>query len=315
MIVRDRSKYHQSFHAKGKLLLTGEYFILDGASGLAIPTVLGQSMGISYAQSFRPLLYWKSFDVKGNLWFQSCFEFWHFDLVGTQATPEALLLQKILRYARQKNTHFLREEVEITVETQLDFPFEWGLGSSSTFIYNIARWAGICPFDLLFHTRNGSGHDIACAQAEGPILYRKEHSRPRWEPVDFNPGFADSLYIVHLGKKTYSEESIKYYRRFGIFSPQIIQNVSALTKDFLAAKTLAEFEFVLFAHEALVGDQLHLTPVKKRLFKDYWGEVKSLGAWGGDSVLVTSTRPFQEVADYFAKKGFKSCIPYHKLIF
>ena len=36
----------QTYHANGKLLLTGEYFILDGAVGLALPTKFGRKRNL-----------------------------------------------------------------------------------------------------------------------------------------------------------------------------------------------------------------------------------------------------------------------------
>ena len=34
----------QRFYSNGKLLLSGEYLILDGATGIALPTTFGQEM-------------------------------------------------------------------------------------------------------------------------------------------------------------------------------------------------------------------------------------------------------------------------------
>ena len=98
----------------------------------------------------------KSFDVDGKLWFEAFYEFWNFDLVNNSlTTKKSLFLQKILRQIRKQNKHFLREEMDVLVETQLDFPLEWGLGSSSTLFYNIARWARVCPFELFFKVSGG----------------------------------------------------------------------------------------------------------------------------------------------------------------
>ena len=108
--------YDQFFFGHGKLLLSGEYFILDGAIGLALPTQAGQSMGISYSQSFDPKLIWRSYDAEGKLWFESSFEFWHFNCLNENPRFESLVLQKILRSARRQNKHFLREENEVLVK-------------------------------------------------------------------------------------------------------------------------------------------------------------------------------------------------------
>ena len=89
-------RYDQFYYGSGKLLLTGEYFVLDGASSIALATKKGQSMGVRYTQSFDPRLVWKSFDEKGNLWFESSYEFWHFNCLDTNPSDEALFLQKIL---------------------------------------------------------------------------------------------------------------------------------------------------------------------------------------------------------------------------
>ncbi|MEQ3661167.1 MAG: GHMP kinase, partial [Flavobacterium sp.] len=36
----------QTYYSNGKLLLTGEYVVLDGAKALAVPTKFGQSLSI-----------------------------------------------------------------------------------------------------------------------------------------------------------------------------------------------------------------------------------------------------------------------------
>jgi hypothetical protein len=74
------------------------------------------------------------------------------------------------------------------------------------------------------------------------------------------------------------------------------------------------FEALLTRHEERIASALQLTPVGERLFPDYWGKVKSLGAWGGDFVLLSSQRPEAETRNYFLEKGFSTLIPYDTLI-
>ena len=59
----------QYFFGHGKLLISGEYFVLDGAQSLALPTRHGQSLSVKYSPSFSPKLSWKSYDVDGRCWF------------------------------------------------------------------------------------------------------------------------------------------------------------------------------------------------------------------------------------------------------
>ena len=61
------------------------------------------------------------------------------------------------------------------MNTHLEFPRDWGLGSSSTLINNVAQWAQVDPFELHFKVSNGSGYDIACAKRRYPIVYSTQN--------------------------------------------------------------------------------------------------------------------------------------------
>ena len=198
----------QYFYGHGKLLITGEYFVLDGAEALALPTTVGQSMKVKYRHSYQPTLNWKSFDHAGNLWFESDFEFWHFNPIKKQNSETQTLLTEVLNAVRSQNPHFLRDDVDVMVETKIEFPLEWCLGSSSTFIYNIAQWGYVSPFELLKRSIGGSGYDVACAQAMGPLLYKRVDDKPQWESTAFNPSFKDQLFMVYLGQKQSSEKEV-----------------------------------------------------------------------------------------------------------
>jgi len=106
-------------------------------------------------------------------------------------------LSQILATAQELNSQFLQKGFD--VKTGLTFPREWGLGTSSTLIYMIAKWAKIDAFVLLEKTFGGSGYDIACAGAERSILYHKENRKPTWEHCNFNPSFSNQLYFIYLG--------------------------------------------------------------------------------------------------------------------
>lgn len=307
-------RFDQFYYGHGKLLLTGEYFVLDGATGLALPTTVGQSMGVRYSQSFNPKLTWKSFDVKGNLWLEANFEFWHFNILDEDPSPEVIFLQKVLRQARVQNKHFLREEQDVYVETRLGFPLDWGLGSSSTLIYNIAQWAYISPFELLFNTHGGSGYDIACAGSDGPITYELDKNGPKWGPVSFYPNFHEDLFFVYLGKKKDSREAIDYFKSKRPFPKDVVREVSALSREMLEADSLSEFEHLLRSHEQLLSVQLGLPSVKEEKFNDFFGEVKSLGAWGGDFIIATCPDSPEALKEYFSSKGLDVVIPFADLI-
>ncbi len=312
--LKSSQSFDQYYYGHGKLLLSGEYFVLDGASGLALPTTVGQSMGVRYSQSFNPKLKWKSYDVEGNLWLEATFEFWHFDIIDKNPPKEVVLLQKLLREARKQNKHFLRDAQDVEVETRLGFPLTWGLGSSSTLIHNIAQWAYVSPFELLFKTQGGSGYDIACAQSEGPILYEKQKAGPKWGPVNFYPSFHENLFFIFLGKKKDSSEAVKFYKENRPWPSHVIKEVSSLTKEMLEAEDLDSFQELLCSHEELLASQLGMKAVGKSLFPDFRGEVKSLGAWGGDFILAATKLSEQEVRSYFESKGLDVVMPFAELI-
>ena len=64
-----------------------------------------------------------------------------------------------------------------------------------------------------------------------------------------------------------------------------------------------------------VGSQLKQMKVKDSLFADYWGSVKSLGAWGGDYVMLTNNRSEEELKEYLATKNMTTVFKWDEIIF
>ena len=306
----------QFYYGHGKLLLTGEYFILDGAHSVALPTNLGQTLSVKYNRSSSPKLYWKSYDSTGKCWFEASYDLWRFNCLDNDS-EEAATLSDILRAAREQNVHFLRDEVDVVVETRLEFPLGWGLGSSSTLIYNIAQWAYVSPFDLLEKTFGGSGYDIACAQSVGPITYEIKAHGPRWEAVEFNPHFRNQIYFVYLNKKQNTRESISRYKELvtnNDFKLDMCSKIDIISDKILNCIDFKEFEELIFEHESIISNALDLPRIKDKEFSDFWGSVKSLGAWGGDFVMVSSDKSPLVTKEYFKNKGFDQILSFDELI-
>jgi len=301
------------FYGHGKLLLTGEYFVLDGAQSIALPTKLGQRMHVKYRPSNNPKLYWKSYDQNEKCWFETSFELWHFQCLEEE-NEEVRVLQKILKEARKLNIHFLRDNLDVYVETVLEFPLDWGLGSSSTLIYNISQWAYVSPFELHTKSFGGSGYDIACAQSMGPITFEKNGNLPRWGTINFNPVFKDNLFFIYLNQKMSSKDGIKRYQDLVQDKSAVIPQINQITSAMLECNDLKEFEDLVFEHERLISNHIDLPCVKDNLFSNYWGAVKSLGAWGGDFVMATSHKSLEETKEYFSKLGYSICLSFDELI-
>ena len=305
------------FYSNGKLLLTGEYVVLDGAKSLAVPTKFGQDLTVEKIQ--QPELIWGSFTNEGECWFEAIFDLpklrlknatFNSDIEGN-AEFIAETLQKILNETRKLNPDFLQVDTGFIIKTNLTFSRDWGLGSSSTLINNIASWAKIDAYKLLWNAFSGSGYDIACAQNDLPIFYQLENKKPIVNQVEFNPNYKEELFFVHLNKKQNSREGIAQYKKNNQDIQQEVAEISNLSTEFLKATSAKNLENVIDEHENIISSIIQLNPVKKELFPDYFGTVKSLGAWGGDFVLVTGN---EDTPNYFKQKGFKTVLSYADII-
>tara|TARA_A100000171_G_scaffold46077_1_gene50474 strand:- start:32 stop:955 length:924 start_codon:yes stop_codon:yes gene_type:complete len=304
----------KQYYSNGKLLITGEYLVLDGAQSLAVPTLYGQSLSVKETQD--KLLTWKSLDDKGKPWFESDYELEDFDPVTKNTVSEEALaisvtLKKILLEARKLNPSFLSTSQGYEITTALNFPREWGLGSSSTLINNIAQWAQIDAYVLLWNAFSGSGYDIACAQNNSPIIYQLKNSRPIVYSASFNPTFKSDLYFVYLNQKQNSRDGIAQYRNkeFNAFSA--ISQINSITQRILTCTRLSQFDKLIKKHESILSEILGTPTVKERLFPEFKGAIKSLGAWGGDFILATGNKT---TPDYFKEKGYATVIPYSKMV-
>lgn len=299
----------KSFYSNGKLLLSGEYAILDGALGLAIPTSYGQSLQVTPTTS--GFLEWSSLDENDKIWFTATFDLTHLNVVATSDEGMAKTLATLLLEANAQNPLLLIDGDGFQIETHLTFPKSWGLGTSSTLINNLAQWARVDAYQLLWNAFGGSGYDIACAQHNSPITYQVKDGVPHIGAINFDPFFKDSLYFVHLNQKQSSKAAIAKYKEQQFDRPQLIKSISGITRKMINTPTLAGFETLMEEHEALLSKVLNIEPVKQRLFPDYFGTVKSLGAWGGDFVLATGD---EKTISYFKHNGYETVIPFSKMM-
>ncbi|MFC7356628.1 GYDIA family GHMP kinase [Jejudonia soesokkakensis] len=295
----------QTFYSNGKLLITGEYLVLDGATALALPTSYGQSLTVKSIS--EKVIRWESIDEQDGVWFKGEFTLENFE--STIPSNIATTLTTILSEARKLNSDFATASEGFEVITKLNFPKDWGLGSSSTLINNIAQWANVDAFILLENSFGGSGYDIAAAQNDIPVFFKKTNP-PRVTPVHLPWGFTDQLWFIHLNQKQDSKEGIKRYRNVST-SPENIQKITDLTSKLLLCYSLDSFEKIMNNHETIVSEIIQLPTVKSRLFSDYPHTIKSLGAWGGDFILATGDKMDME---YFRKKGYPTILPYKKMI-
>ena len=296
------------FYSHGKVLLTAEYAVLEGVKALSLPTKRGQSLTVEYNK--KETIEWLSYTDQNELWIDLTFDTAFNCMAKNKTFPEHLAsVQALLSTLNKLVPGFYRNGITLT--TSLEFPRDWGLGSSSTLINNLAQWLEINPYLLLEKTMGGSGYDIAAAQNDCPIYYERNGYTPKVTPVPFSPAFKEQLFFVHLNQKQNSRTAISNYQKQGILQPTDKDRLTVIGTEIAQTNNLTHFCALLKEHEEITAAFLNQTPVQQRLFPDFEGQIKSLGAWGGDFVLAAGNSP---VKAYFQEKGFKTVIAYTDFI-
>jgi mevalonate kinase len=294
-----------SFRANGKLLITAEYSVLRGALALALPTTFGQRLEISPTTHIG--LIWKSFDHKNNLWFTAQFSS-DLQLHSTSDQKTAEKLENLLKEAQKLNPTI--DLNGVVVSTFLEFDAGWGLGSSSTLVALVAQWFQVDALALFFKSFTGSGYDVACALSDTPITYRLTGDVPQILETNFKPPFKDQIHFVYLGKKQRSDKEVARFDSLSV-SEEVLDRITEITGKMTSCSNLKEFENLIDEHEQLTSKLINREPIKKQLFKDYNGAIKSLGAWGGDFIMVTN---LDDQPHYFNDRGYDTILSWQEMI-
>ena len=300
----------QTFYSHGKLLISSEYAVLDGAQALALPTKFGQTLKVESASG--NLIHWKSISNHGEIWFET-----HFNIGKTlkitcnNNSKIALRLLQVLESLQKLNPNIFTTKTGFNIISTLEFPENWGLGSSSTLINNLAQWGKVDAFRLLNLTFGGSGYDIACAQNKTAILYQLSTGIPSISPVIFKPKFSNQLFFIHRNKKQNSRDGIADYKKSIKYKVVDFNKLNRITLELLNSRNLEMFKKSIETHETYIGSLLQKPTLKESLFSDYDGAIKSLGAWGGDFFLATGDLSSME---YFKIKGYQTIVSFSEMI-
>lgn len=300
-------------HAHGKLLISAEYMILHGSQALALPLKMGQTLQRIRSED-RSIFSWDAY--QGNKrWFHARFNPTTLSILEASDQETAEALRFLIRAIIEMDSSFQKELFTWDVETMMEFSPQWGFGSSSTLIALMAEWAEINPLDLHFRVSDGSGYDVACALAERPILYKLREDGPHYQHVAFNPPFAENLYFVWLGRKQKTTEHLVEIAEQMDPGFEEIHYFSTLTKQMLDSSELLEFRLLMEEHEAKLSELIKLDRVSETRFPDLPGSVKSLGAWGGDFVMIATELNSETLYNYLDKKGLNTVFKYNNLVY
>lgn len=292
----------------GKLMLTSEYFAIDGALVLAVPTKLGQEFSFKEENDEKSLIFWEAYH-QNNLWLKAVIDYQNWQILETNIPISAEFILKTLKNVQSLSNTKFKSNFTYHLSTNLQFPADYGLGSSSTLMNNLAEWAEIDPFYLNTISLGGSGYDIAVAKEKSAVLYQ---SKPeiKYEKVDFNPSFKNELIFIHLNQKQDSREGINFYRSKNK-SQKLVDEFSDLTRKILLCHELENFSDLMLFHEQKISEFLEIPTVKELFFTNCPVFVKSLGAWGGDFVM---SRKFDGFKDYFWGKDFNTILEWSDII-
>jgi len=300
----------KKFRSNGKLFLIGEYVVMDGAKAFALPTKYGQCLFVEESTELENIIMWKALNHDNSIWFEATFRLSDLDIIFTTNTKLSASLQQILLQVKTLNSTFFTSNKAYKIQTKLEYPKEWGLGSSSTLIDLISQWIEIDPFQLNALTFNTSGYDIACAHHNSPILFSNQ-SKIEVKELILDWDFKDQLFFIYLNQKQDTQAVVGNHYKNKPKDYILIEYLSQLVIKATQVKTLTALENILDEYQNQLGKFMQIAQPKSLYFSDYSGTVKSLGAWGGDFVLVTYREGME---DYFKSKGFDTIIPFSDMV-
>ncbi|TXF76235.1 GYDIA family GHMP kinase [Chryseobacterium sp.] len=292
----------------GKLLLTSEYVVLDGALALAVPTQLGQEFFFEEFADEKSLIRWEAFH-QGILWLKVELSHQNWEIITSNLREPGEFILKVLQNAQRLSGSTFQKGISYHLKTNLQFPADYGLGSSSTLMNNLAEWANVDPYRLNELSLGGSGYDIAVAREKAAVLYQNLPER-KVKKINFSPEFRNELLFIHLNRKQNSREGINLYKSKEK-SKELVEEFSSLTLEIIKCETPEKFSELMEVHEQKLSDFLGIPTVKEKYFADAPVFVKSLGAWGGDFVLTSKFPGFKA---YFRDKGFSSVFAWSELV-
>ena len=238
------------FKSHGKLMITGEYFVLHGAKSLMLPTKFFQDMTVSKLNEDSIIL-WESYDQNNSKWFSAKFNLPDLAIQGEE-TKEKIFLKKILDFVAKKKPNIFENNSGINIKTRMDFNRSWGLGSSAILINNLSNYFGLDPFEVSKNVTNSSGADIASTKISKPIIFSINDKKPYYKEVHFNPPFSKNLLFVYLNKKQSSEKEVEKFKKIRIEDDEI-RTISDITNQVLRCKKIDDFNNLIEKHESILS--------------------------------------------------------------
>src|SRR3989339_1850288 len=107
------------YYSQGKLLITGEYFVLEGSLAFAVPLKLGQNMLVTYLNDNTGELIWET-TIKKEFWFRAIYDLNSLEIKETSELNTAFYLQKLLHIIKNKSEILSKNKLSIQINTNLE---------------------------------------------------------------------------------------------------------------------------------------------------------------------------------------------------
>tara|TARA_X000001036_G_scaffold257466_1_gene239430 strand:+ start:1351 stop:2259 length:909 start_codon:yes stop_codon:yes gene_type:complete len=298
------------FESNGKILLSAEYLVMDGAKAIAFPSKFTQELYIEKINS--NFIHWISLDKNENIWYEEKF-FQKGKSINYNGGKNDISEKIVSLFNHIHLSNNISDSLGKKFISKINFNVEWGLGSSSSLVNNLAKWSKVDPYKLLFSTFKGSGYDIACCDVKTPIFFSKSGNSINVEKINFNPTFKKNIFLIYRGEKQNTQNSISDYKKIKFDKNSAINKINELTNNIISCNSLSEFEKLIETHESIISKIINIDPIQKINFRDYnKGVIKSLGSWGGDFILVTGDK---KDLNYFKEKGYNTIFSISDLLY
>jgi len=308
----------QTFYAPGKILLCGEYLVLKGFNGIALPTKLGQWLEVfefKTPNEKADSIMYSALDLEGYKWID-----WNCEITNIQnqeiGNSSEEFLVKFFQLIPENNW---KKGYSYRFETRLEFNQKWGLGSSSTFVSLLCQYFRLNPFKIEQQLLGGSGYDIAVAELKRPLIFWRNENGAHFRHWAAGHTQNSNWSIVFLNEKVNSRKSSELIKE----AIEEIATDAAYQLQFQKIMEMIEIANDIFTIEAalemyqlLMGQitnlptpyqLLNIKPIKQGLCK--W-----LGAWGGDMMLVNDNvlNEYQEVFKEYEVYPWSEIVNYEK---
>jgi mevalonate kinase len=290
---RSVMSYLRNFLIPGNIILLGEYYVLWGGKSLCLPTRLGQRFKVE-----RGDMSWSSFDQQNKSYYKK------------NINLKKLNKNDFIENLFLSCEHILKPGQKFKIESTLEYPFSWGLGSSASTLVGFSRIFGIDPFDLFTMTQKGSGYDVAVSLKCEPLIYQINKASQTWQVNNF---LKDHLFFLPLGEKVDSSSEVSDVLKNSI-TKEGLKKITTIVTEFENVETLEKLNEIIFEHDTLISELINKKSLKSELFSDYPEQVKYLGAWGGDMALVVKWDSKEKTREYFKSKGYESIFSFSEFI-